>query len=166
MPLARVFKPSETKLSVMYHICRMIRIYQWPHGHRRGSATARLLGLRVRIPPEASMSVSCSVLCDVQVEVSLSGWSPVQRSPTVSGVSMRSRTSTMRPWSTMSRRVMKKIFKIQFVPRSKQITFRLKTNQLIVYRTITTVSSEIHEKYTNALCGQNVKLSNVKYGGT
>ena len=32
---------------------------QWPRGLRRGSATARLLGWRVRIPPAARMSVSC-----------------------------------------------------------------------------------------------------------
>jgi hypothetical protein len=30
-----------------------------PHGLRRGSAAARLLELRVRIPPRAWMSVSC-----------------------------------------------------------------------------------------------------------
>jgi hypothetical protein len=32
---------------------------QWPCGIRCGSAAARLLGLWVRIPPEAWMSVSC-----------------------------------------------------------------------------------------------------------
>ena len=32
---------------------------QWPRGLRRGSADTRLLGLRVRIPPGAWMSVSC-----------------------------------------------------------------------------------------------------------
>ena len=32
---------------------------QWPRGLRRGSAAARLLGLRVRIPPEEWMSVCC-----------------------------------------------------------------------------------------------------------
>jgi len=32
---------------------------QWPHGLRRGSAAARLLGMRVRIPPGAWMSVCC-----------------------------------------------------------------------------------------------------------
>jgi hypothetical protein len=32
---------------------------QWPHGLRRGSAAARLLGLRVRIPPGAWKSVPC-----------------------------------------------------------------------------------------------------------
>jgi hypothetical protein len=33
--------------------------FQWPKGLRRGSASAFLLGLRVRIPPESWMSVSC-----------------------------------------------------------------------------------------------------------
>jgi hypothetical protein len=32
---------------------------QWPRGLTRGSATARFLGLRVRIPPGSWMSVSC-----------------------------------------------------------------------------------------------------------
>jgi len=32
---------------------------RWPHGLRRGSAAARLLGLWVRISPEVWMSVSC-----------------------------------------------------------------------------------------------------------
>ena len=37
---------------------------QWPRGLRRGSAAARLLGLRVRIPPGAWMCVcfECCVL--------------------------------------------------------------------------------------------------------
>ena len=39
----------------------MTRIYrsQWPRSLSRGSAVARLLGLWVRIPPKAWMSVSC-----------------------------------------------------------------------------------------------------------
>jgi len=32
---------------------------QWPRGRRSGSATARFLGLWVRVPPEAWMSVCC-----------------------------------------------------------------------------------------------------------
>jgi hypothetical protein len=32
---------------------------QWPSGLRRGSAAARLLGLRVRIQPRARMFVCC-----------------------------------------------------------------------------------------------------------
>jgi hypothetical protein len=35
------------------------RIYQWLRGLRGGSTAARLLGLRVPIPPRAWMSVSC-----------------------------------------------------------------------------------------------------------
>ena len=34
-------------------------ISRWSHGLRRGSAAARLLGLRVRIPPGSWMSVPC-----------------------------------------------------------------------------------------------------------
>ena len=46
-----------------------------------------LLGLRVRIPPKAWLSVyAVSVAC-CQVEVSASGWSLAQRSPTECGVS-------------------------------------------------------------------------------
>jgi len=37
------------------HIC----LSQWPRGLRRGSAAVRLLGLRIRIPPGACMSVCC-----------------------------------------------------------------------------------------------------------
>jgi hypothetical protein len=43
-------------------ICRAINSVgrsQWPCGLRRWSAAARLLGLWVRIPPGAWMSVSC-----------------------------------------------------------------------------------------------------------
>jgi hypothetical protein len=58
---------------------------QWPRGLMRGSAAARLLGLRVRIPPVAWMSVVSVVGC--RVEVSASGWSLVQRSPTECDVS-------------------------------------------------------------------------------
>ena len=37
----------------------VVRRAQWPRGLRRGSAAARLLGLRVRIPPGAWMFVCC-----------------------------------------------------------------------------------------------------------
>ena len=56
-----------------------------PCGLRRRSAAARLLGLWVRIPPGAWMSVVSVVCC--QVEVSATGWSLVQRSPTDCGAS-------------------------------------------------------------------------------
>jgi hypothetical protein len=52
---------------------------QWPRGLMRGSAAARLLGCGFEW-----MSVVSVVFC--QVEVSASGWSPVQRSLTDCGV--------------------------------------------------------------------------------
>jgi hypothetical protein len=54
---------------------------RWSRGLRRGSAAARLLGLRVRIPRG---ELGClSVVC-CQSEVSATSWSQVQRSPTQS----------------------------------------------------------------------------------
>jgi hypothetical protein len=37
--------------------------FRWPRGLRRGSAAARLLGLRFRIPPGTSMSCLLNVVC-------------------------------------------------------------------------------------------------------
>jgi len=37
-----------------------------------------------------------------------------------------------------------------------------KTSQLMLYREIIVVCSEIHTKHINTLCGQNVELLNVK----
>jgi hypothetical protein len=45
---------------------------QWPRGLKRGSAAIRLLGLRVRIPPEVGRLSVVSVVCG-QVEVLVSG---------------------------------------------------------------------------------------------
>ena len=58
-------------------VCRI----KWSRGLRRGSAAARLLGLRVQISPGAWKSVVRVVCC--QVEVSAKSWSLVLRSPTV-----------------------------------------------------------------------------------
>ena len=52
---------------------------QWPRGLRCGSAVSRLVGLWVRIPPGACMSLVVVARC--QVEVSASGWSLDQRFP-------------------------------------------------------------------------------------
>jgi len=72
----------------------------WPRGLRRGSAAARLLRLWVRIPPGAWMLVVSVVCC--QAEVSASGWSLVQRSPTECGVFESDNKSSImrRPWPT------------------------------------------------------------------
>jgi hypothetical protein len=63
------------------HECRS----QWPRRLRRRSAAERLLGPRLRIPPGAWMFVFCARLW-CQVEVSATGRSLVQRSPTECGV--------------------------------------------------------------------------------
>ena len=42
--------------------------------------------------------------------------------------------------------------KIQSVPRSKHPVSVLKTSQLMVYREIIAVCSEIHTKHTNTMC--------------
>ena len=63
---------------------------QWLHGLTCGSAAAHMLGLWVWIPPGAWMSVCC------QVEVSVSCWSLVQRSPTNGGVSNCVRSQWLR----------------------------------------------------------------------
>jgi hypothetical protein len=55
---------------------------------KRGSAAACLLGLWVRIPPGAWMSISCECCL---VEVSASDLSLVQKSPTECGVSVISK---------------------------------------------------------------------------
>ena len=41
-----------------------------------------------------------------------------------------------------------------------------KINCLMLYREIIAVSSEMHTKHINTLCGQNVELFNVKSSGT
>jgi hypothetical protein len=61
--------------------------FRWPRFPRRGSAVARLPGLRVRILSGAWMSVCCECCVFCQVEVSASSCSIVQRSPTECGVS-------------------------------------------------------------------------------
>jgi len=38
----------------------------------------------------------------------------------------------------------------------------IKTSQLMLYREIIAVCSQIHTKHINAVCGQNVELLNVK----
>ena len=46
-------------LTPVRNVTHSQHITQWPRGLRLGSAAARLLGLRVRFPPEAWMSVCC-----------------------------------------------------------------------------------------------------------
>jgi hypothetical protein len=77
--------------------CRL----RWARGLRRGSADARLLGLWVRIPPRTWVSVSLNVVC-CQEEVSATGWSLVQRSPTECDMSEYDHVASImrRSWPT------------------------------------------------------------------
>jgi hypothetical protein len=52
--IINIFFPSRTTLGNF----KFLRS-RWPRGLRRGSAAACLLGLRVRIPPGAWMSIFC-----------------------------------------------------------------------------------------------------------
>ena len=61
---------------------------------------------------------------------------------------------------------MDKTLKTQSVPRSKQNPCPLKKPQLMPYREIIAVCSEIHTEHINTLRGQKVELLNVKVGGT
>ena len=51
---------------------------------------------------------------------------------------------------------------MQSVPRSKHYVSVIKESQLMLYREIMAVCSQIHTKHINTLCGQNVELLNVK----
>jgi hypothetical protein len=71
---------------IIYWICLKLQVIcrsQWPRGLRRRSTAACLLRMWVRIP---SLHGCLSVVSDacVQVEVSATSWSLVQRSPTES----------------------------------------------------------------------------------
>ena len=70
------------RLSLVDPNCRLVR---------RESAGGRFLGFRVRIPPRVWMSVVCC-----EVEVSASGWSLAQRSPTECGFFWSS--VIVKPW--------------------------------------------------------------------
>ena len=98
-----------TVLNVLTKSYSVLYRPQWPRGIRRGSAAARLLGLRVRIPPGAWMSVSC--------ECCLSGSGPCvgpitrpEESYRLWCVSACDREASIlrRPWPTGSCRAMKK----------------------------------------------------------
>jgi hypothetical protein len=69
--------------AVKFRMCRS----QWPRCLMRGCATACLLGLWVRIPPGARVSVSCEC-CVLSGRGLCDGPFTRQRSPTECGVSV------------------------------------------------------------------------------
>jgi len=58
------------------------------------------------------------------------------------------------------------IFKILIPYRAVNLYRLCYKNQLMLYREIMAVCSEIHTKHINTVCGQNVGFVNVKPGGT
>ena len=65
--------------------------------------------------------------------------------------------------NTLCGQIIELYIKIQSVPRSKLSPISvIKTSQLMLYREIIAVCSQIHIKHINTLCGQNVELLNVK----
>jgi len=78
----------------MHNALILMYLHQWPRCLRRGSAAVRLLGLRVRIPPESWLSVCCE--CCV-----LSGRCLCVRLITYPGGVLRSvvcLSAIMKPW--------------------------------------------------------------------
>ena len=87
-----------------YSNCRS----QWPRGLRRGSASARLLRLGVRIPLGAKMSVCLLWVLCCQVEVSATSWSLVQRSLTDCVVCDLETSRMRRSWPALGRSATRK----------------------------------------------------------
>ena len=70
IPFPNIFKLQDVQIQSLFLKIMMINcLYRWPRRLRRGSAAARLLGLRVRIPPGA-WSVVSVVYCHVGVSAS------------------------------------------------------------------------------------------------
>jgi len=106
------------------YVCMYVCIYVTKNNRsrrsrclRRVSAAARLLGLWVRIPPWAWMSVCCECLC---YQVSASGWSLEQRSHTACGVSRCDHEALImsRPWPTRGCCTVEKNGKLSYVAQS------------------------------------------------
>jgi hypothetical protein len=125
-------------LGAKYHlfiIC--IYVVMWPHGLKRVSATAHLLGLRVRIPPVTWMFVSCECRVCFQIEISATGRSLVQRSPTECGLSNCDlESSTMRrPWPTRALEPRKKWRRHYLTNNAQYLTYVYFT-RFIIRRTV------------------------------
>jgi len=74
----------------------------------------------------------------------------------------------VRHFSAASERYGELYLYIQSVPRSKHSINKIqyKTSQLMLYRELIAVCSQIHIKHINVLCGHKVELLKVKPGGT
>jgi hypothetical protein len=103
--LCVAYQEYDTLLSCIlpHYVCWR---FDWPRVLWRG--WARVLALRVRIPPGPWMFVFCK--CCVLQRSLRRVWSLVQRSPTECGVSECDReASIMRPWPTMGSFIIDKV---------------------------------------------------------
>ena len=102
----RNFRPTKQLLACHYPglVCHKESRSQWPCGLRHGSAACRFLGLWVRIPPGACMSISCKFCVCCYVDISASSLSLLQRKPTAcAAYACHRETSIMRwRWPTRS----------------------------------------------------------------
>ena len=98
--------PYTVKTATLFIFCFIVisaLCSQWQRGQGCGSAVVRLLRLLVRVSPkDRYLSVLSVVFC--QVEISASGLSLVQSSPTECGVSESDRKASImsRPWPITS----------------------------------------------------------------
>jgi hypothetical protein len=94
---------------------------QCPRGLKRGFVASRLLGLQVRIPSGASMSIFPECYLCYQVKVYATSWLLVQRSPIECDVSKCDRKASivMRPWPTKICYALKHILRISKTSRSQ-----------------------------------------------
>ena len=116
MPCSTASSLASSTVSFKFHSANYLSYSEPPQTYRQPTPVVtrskvwgygRSLGLRVRIPPAVRVSVFCEC-CHEQV--SSSGWSLVQRSPTEGGVSVRNREASImrRPWPTRGCRAMTK----------------------------------------------------------
>jgi hypothetical protein len=78
VPLSGVYSTHLLGLSLTTNNRELLRMKFWHEDNKAWVFGFRLLGLQIRIPPGAWMSVSWQRVC-CQVEVSQSGWSPVEQ---------------------------------------------------------------------------------------
>jgi hypothetical protein len=120
-------------MSLFSNIKKLQTRSQWLHGLRFGSAAVRLLRLRVRIRRWHGCLSVVSVVC-CQLQVSVTGWSPVQRSPTECGVSVsmvRCNKNSPQPlW--VGRRTETKILRKNFKHYTSQNDILIMTIQIFV----------------------------------
>ena len=108
---------------------------------RLKSATARLLGLQVRFPPGAWMSLSLGSVACCRVEFSAESWSFVQKSPTDCGASLWV-TQKTQEWECYGPRFLKLLSPLQ-----SYMLYNNKYIYIYIYRYIDEEHCSVFSKY-------------------